>query len=66
MVTKKVLEKMKAGRDAAKACWLRDAAAADIAAEVASTTEAASYAAWNKYVKIEREYVFHVEQKRRR
>ena len=49
MVTKEEVEK-------AKAAAVNADAAADTAADVASTAETASYAAWNKYVKLKREY----------
>jgi len=48
-VTKEDVEK-------AKAAAVEADAAADTAADVASTAEAASYGAWNKYVKLKREY----------
>jgi len=42
--------------DEAKAAAAYAAAYADTAADVASTAETASYAAWDKYVKLKREY----------
>ena len=49
MVTREDVEK-------AKAAAVEADAAANTAADVASTAEAASYGAWNKYVKLKREF----------